>query len=244
MTWQNISTDPNNSDARDIRGSKIDALPHTYTLDKKSALIDFVRDKKVLDIGIVEHDRSYMQRTESWEHGFIAAEAKYCLGIDILEEDINHLVSQGFNAKLFDATSKESLGELFERIVIGDVIEHVDSPSALLEFALRHLDDDGEIWISTPNPYFISYVIGEIIGKPVIPNLDHVCWISPSHMIELTNRTKSQVLRVIGVGGLNPQGLLKSLVSSIINNLLLSHEVFSQTYVYVIGKANPLPRVR
>ena len=45
------------------------------------------------------------------------------------------------------------------RVVIGDVIEHVNNPVRLLQFARRHLAPDGLVLVSTPNPYWIKHVL-------------------------------------------------------------------------------------
>jgi 2-polyprenyl-3-methyl-5-hydroxy-6-metoxy-1,4-benzoquinol methylase len=41
--------------------------------------------------------------------------------------------------------------DLFDIIILGDVLEHIPNPSKMLEKAYNLLDKEGVIWISTPN---------------------------------------------------------------------------------------------
>jgi 2-polyprenyl-3-methyl-5-hydroxy-6-metoxy-1,4-benzoquinol methylase len=59
--------------------------------------------------------------------------------LDILAPLVEELRGRGFNVRCVDATSDADLGERFEIVFAGDVIEHVDNAVALLRFAGRHL---------------------------------------------------------------------------------------------------------
>jgi 2-polyprenyl-3-methyl-5-hydroxy-6-metoxy-1,4-benzoquinol methylase len=111
-------------------------------------VINAARDKRVLDIGVVEHAARYVDR-EGWRHGHIHRVAARCVGVDILEPLVQELNLRGFDVHCVDATSEADLGERFDFIFIGDVVEHVDNPVALLRFAKRHLADGGRILVPT-----------------------------------------------------------------------------------------------
>jgi SAM-dependent methyltransferase len=96
----------------------------------------------------------------------------------------------GFDFRHVDATSEVDLGERFDRIFIGDVIEHVNDPVALLNFAKRHLKRDGRILITTPNPFAPRFRLhrAQRHTRYVMANLEHTRWISISNMHELAWR--------------------------------------------------------
>ena len=78
--------------------------------------------------------------------------ARRCVGVDVIEELVAELNARGFNVACVDATSEHDLGERFEIVFIGDVLEHVNDPSRLLAFGARHLAPEGRIYATTPNP--------------------------------------------------------------------------------------------
>lgn len=189
IDWTKISDDPNNKESY--------ALVHDWLLGARKIhddidLMGFIEqqtyNKKVLDIGIAEHSLDYIERS-TWKHGKICASAKSCLGIDILEPLVDELNTRGFNVKCVDATSDIDLNEKFEVIYIGDVIEHVNNPIALLSFAARHLTTDGKIFVSTPNVFSKKFFRRfKKANGAVVVNLDHVLWITPTQALEIARR--------------------------------------------------------
>jgi SAM-dependent methyltransferase len=132
-------------------------------------LREFVSGQRVLDIGVVEHDVSHMD-SPNWKHRYIQHWAISVLGIDIIPEAVALLNARGFNVRVVDATSQQDLGERFDRVVIGDVIEHVNRPVELLSFAARHLTPEGRIFVSTPNPYWIVSIWKTFRGGTFLTN--------------------------------------------------------------------------
>ena len=153
----------------------------------KDIVLKKVQGKKVLDIGVCEHSMVHIN-SDSWIHGKISKLAKYCLGVDIIPDLINHLNKKGYNCIVADATSNKYLGEKFDIINIGDVIEHVNDPVKLLEFAKRHLKKNGRILVSTPNPFFIKTLLEIPRKSTLVANLEHISWITPSMALEISRR--------------------------------------------------------
>jgi 2-polyprenyl-3-methyl-5-hydroxy-6-metoxy-1,4-benzoquinol methylase len=200
--WRQISSDPNCAEVRCFLKRYISNAYAGTMRDALSFTSTFVAGHDVLDIGVVAHT---FERTESpeWKHAVIIRSAKSVVGIDILEEPVNLLREQGYDIRLVDATGDEDLGQRFSRIVIGDVIEHVENPVALLKFAKRHLQPDGKILCSTPNPMFIANIYSGIKTGWYIPNADHTSWISPTMALEIAHRagvSLSEIWHIRGVG--------------------------------------------
>jgi len=188
--WTEYSDDPNDVRAK----AAVSAwLPTVRKIHCNTDLLGFIlprlTGKTVLDIGIVEHSANYIDRPY-WRHGQISEVAAHCLGIDILEPLLDNLRQRGFNVRCVDATSEIDLGERFEAIFIGDVIEHVSNPTALLAFAARHLATGGQLFVTTPNPFSRKFFRqfhreqGNLVG-----NLDHIAWITPTQAMELARRS-------------------------------------------------------
>ena len=137
--WTRISDDPNN---REAKAEARILLPRLRKIHTDTDLTGYVEraaaGKRVLDIGMAAHSLRHVDNPD-WRHGKIARVAARCLGIDILESLVELIRQRGFDVRLVDATSDTDMGERFDLVFIGDVIEHVDNPAALLRFAGRHL---------------------------------------------------------------------------------------------------------
>lgn len=186
--WTAVSDDPNHPAAKREARRRLAALRKVHTDSDLLGFVEtLVRGKRVLDIGIVSHSASYFDRPD-WRHGRIAAAASSCLGIDIIEPLLQDLRTRGFNVRWADATSDTDLGERYDVVFIGDVIEHVDNAVALLRFAARHLASGGQIFASTPNPFSRKFFRQFRRDGVMVVNLDHLAWITPTMAIELARR--------------------------------------------------------
>jgi len=202
-------------------------------------LIETVKEKRVLDIGICEHVIERIH-SDQWKHKIIVDNAEYSLGVDIIPELIEGLNNEGYNVCECDATSDIFLGEIFDVVHIGDVIEHVSSPILLLEFALRHLKDDGKIIVRTPNAYCFNYVhLNKKIGTDM-SNLEHLFYILPIHALEIARRTNSNLSAYYVQ---NKRGFLHGLLSLAKGNfrhafaeIFAKPEQYSTIYCYEFTK--------
>jgi SAM-dependent methyltransferase len=186
--WTTYSDDPNDEGAR---AAVLPWLLARRQVHLETDLLDYVcertRGKRVLDIGVVSHAAHYFD-DPGWRHARIRQVATQCVGIDIIEPLVAELNTRGYDVRVADATSDADLGERFELVFIGDTIEHVDNPVALLRFAARHLTRDGRILVTTPNPFSRKfYRRFRRLGTPLV-NLDHCAWFTPTIALELGRR--------------------------------------------------------
>lgn len=188
VDWTRISDDPNDAQARGAVQRYLVSVRRVHT---DCGLLEFVEQcvaqRSVLDIGVVSHSARYFDQPD-WRHGHIARHARRCVGIDILMPLVEELRQRGFDVRCVDATSDADLGERFERVFIGDVLEHVDNTVALLRFAARHLEAGGRIYASTPNPFSRKFFRRFRRDGTAIVNLDHLCWITPTQAMEIARR--------------------------------------------------------
>ncbi len=186
--WTAYSDDPNNEQAR------ADVLP--WLLQRRQIhldvdLLDYVcrrtQGRSVLDIGVVSHSASYFE-DEGWRHARIRKVAAKCVGVDIIEPLVRELNERGFDVRVVDATSDADLGERFDLVFIGDTVEHVDNPVALLRFAGRHLAPGGRVLVTTPNAFSRKFFRRfRHHGTPIV-NLDHCAWFTPTNALEIGRR--------------------------------------------------------
>jgi 2-polyprenyl-3-methyl-5-hydroxy-6-metoxy-1,4-benzoquinol methylase len=227
--WTNISDNPLDSDLLRITQKFLHSKVKIEYCTQEQFVLNGCKNKSVLDIGVVEHSNELM-KSNNWKHKAISQVSNYCLGIDIIEKLIDKLSNLGYNVKCVDATSDEDLKMKFDLVNIGDVIEHVNNPVDLMRFSNRHLNQDGMIIVSTPNPNFYRFLYSALVGKIYVTNLDHLRWITPCQALEIARRSNLELDQIVFF-------LPKSL--NFFKKLLrkLRPELFSMTYYYVFKKA-------
>ena len=157
--------------------------------DRITVLLDRCRGKRVLDIGCVAHDIARMSAPD-WLHGRIAGVAQRCIGVDVLNEGVAEMNRLGYVAVAHDLT--RGIGPLdaelpFDVIVAGELIEHVGSVDMLFEVAAAALAPNGELIITSPNPWAPHRVRAGQLGN-VWENVDHILFAFPSGIVELAQR--------------------------------------------------------
>jgi len=195
LDWTRLSKDPNDAAVRRRVLLELRARRELHTdCNLVDLVLQRVEGRRVLDIGVVAHTMRYVERKD-WRHALVARRAAYCLGIDILADEIERLRAAGYNVRIADATSDEDLNERFEVVFVGDVIEHVDNPVRLLAFARRHLLPEGVVLAATPNPFSRKFFRQFARDGTMVTNLDHVAWITPSMALELGRRAGLELRR-------------------------------------------------
>ena len=148
-------------------------------------ILERVSGKRVLDVGCVDHDNEYA-RTPDDLHQQIAEEADYTLGIDVLDESVERMQEEGYNVVVADIQSLD-LDEVFDVIVLGEVIEHLVDFDGLLTSLESHLAPNGRIIITTPNAMSILYSIRRLVSGE-FANTTHTTWFDSQTIKQLFAR--------------------------------------------------------
>ncbi|HET9022787.1 MAG TPA: methyltransferase domain-containing protein [Ornithinibacter sp.] len=187
--WGDIADDPNDPRVLAQRARTLRAAWRASIDDRTDFLVDRCRDRRVLDVGCVAHDVERMRSTQ-WLHGRIAAIAATCLGVDVLPEAIDLMRQEGYDAVAHDLSSGPgpvAASGPFDVIVAGEIIEHVASLDMLFTAARDLLAADGQLVITTPNPWAPHRVRAGQRGD-CWENVDHVMFAFPSGVAELAER--------------------------------------------------------
>lgn len=233
--WYEISKDPNAPEVLQARQKDL-LVGRTKNLvnDRIKYLCELARGKDVLDVGIVEHTREAVHSPE-WLHKCLSNVANSCLGIDILENEVNYLRSLGFNVLCVDITNNP-LESKFDLIICGEVLEHLDAPGHFLSNTVKMLKPNGRIVISVPNPWYINVILKNILnGKPYVDNADHVSWFDPCTLCEVGQRHGLVLDKFTGIAVENLSNLRAKLFFSLqplLIRLGLRPEIFAKTMIY------------
>ena len=238
MRWSEVSDDPNSRVSLNLRaGELVDA--HTSPVDDRVAyLASRCKGLKVLDCGVVAHRFKDGKMTPGPLYLDIAAQATEVVGIDILEREIAYLAEAGFHVKfasITDPALADIVGDDFDILVGGEIIEHIDNPGMLFENARRVLKAGGVLILTTPNPYCARLVSDHLRGK-VRENVDHVAYFFPSGIAELAARHGFILSSYRGARDQRPRRTLRHLLASVAARVL-NEDINYWTYIYELTLA-------
>ena len=223
MDWTQYTTDPCDVHTQDLIRKYLKNIRVIADKDYMSWLLSRVEGKNCLDIGAIEHDLSHTEKP-TWKHKQLTDVASRVVGVDILEEFAQVLNQRGFDIRVCDATSDTYLGEIFDKVILGDVIEHVENPVKLVNFAIRHLNDNGEIIVKTPNPYYIDNIIKFAKNKDSV-NFEHIAWYTPTMALEISRRAQCNLAAYVVFPRKRPW-----------RNIFPGTDILTRDFVYIYSK--------
>ena len=150
------------------------------------AIKPYIQGKKVLDIGVVQHDIKNVDK-DKWLHRLICEAAEDTKGIDIDKEGINYLKEKGYNVEYADAQEFD-LNEKFDVVVAGELIEYLDNFQGFLKSVKKHLKQDGLFILTTPNVFYFRHFFQVLFFNKPRLNPEHTCWFDENTLKQLLNR--------------------------------------------------------
>jgi 2-polyprenyl-3-methyl-5-hydroxy-6-metoxy-1,4-benzoquinol methylase len=150
---------------------------------KNQLIIDYCRDKKILDVGCVGQDIDY--NNPEWIHSKVKAVSESLTGVDINEDGIVKLNNMGYNIVHYNNLN---ISNRFDMILMLDVIEHVDNPVKFIKDYEPFLNDNGKIIITTPNSNRAINFINILFKNDYSLNYEHTFWFCPKTLMEVFNR--------------------------------------------------------
>ena len=144
-------------------------------------LLALAKGKRVLHIGCCDHigliDEKIAKRT--WLHGLLLESAEECLGIDIDSEAINYVKSLGYDGvyccDILEDYPEELKGHHFDLVILGEIVEHLDSPVEFLRALHSRIDYNYELIVTVPNAFTLENFIN-VLGHFERVNSDHRAW--------------------------------------------------------------------
>lgn len=166
------------------------------------ALLDAIPpSESILDIGCVQHDATNAA-SDDWLHQYLYELGDDVLGIDYLDDEVAALREAGYSVETADAEALD-LGNQFETVVAGELIEHLSNVGAFLDGVHDHLRPDGRFVLSTPNAWAVNHFLQAVTG-PVNCNAEHTCWFDERTLRQVLARHGFAVDRVEYVRGPDP----------------------------------------
>jgi len=197
----------------------VNAARDAPLLKKRDWILEIAKGKRVLDLGVVDHDVERALRADArWLHGQIEKVAAYLVGIDIDESSISKLRDAGHRTLCADAATLR-LDETFDVVVCGDLIEHVTNPLDLLNTIAYHLGAGGRALISAPNPLSLARILNIWADGSTRVNPEHVFWFCPQTIYQLVSRSDLAIDKLVWLVTDYPARTRRRLWGRIINSI-------------------------
>jgi 2-polyprenyl-3-methyl-5-hydroxy-6-metoxy-1,4-benzoquinol methylase len=111
-------------------------------------ILEKCKHKRILDVGCV--GTSVDINHERFMHRQLRSVAEELIGIDNDKERLNVLEDGGYTVYHMDAENF-NIGRTFDLVFAGEIVEHLNNPGLFFSNASRHLENGGELLITTPN---------------------------------------------------------------------------------------------
>ena len=162
--------------------------------------LDFIlahcRGRRVLDVGCVQHTWEQSHRNPNWLHKRIREVSASCVGVDYLTDEVERLKELGYDVVAGDVLRDEPPGR-FEVVVLGDLIEHLESPVRLLEYAAAALEPEGKALVTTPNATYLGQFVTVLARRRPAINPEHVMIFDPFTFRNLIERSPLEITEMV-----------------------------------------------
>jgi 2-polyprenyl-3-methyl-5-hydroxy-6-metoxy-1,4-benzoquinol methylase len=151
-------------------------------------LARLVAGQRVLDLGCAQHNVAQWAGTDTWLHEHLVRSAASVTGVDFLPAAVAAMQARGYTAVVGDACHL-NLGERYDVVVAGELLEHVEEPGPFLASIRAHLEPGGRLVLTTPHAYFLYHVLEAYCCDPGRRwNPEHVAWYEPFTLTNLLAR--------------------------------------------------------
>jgi SAM-dependent methyltransferase len=160
-------------------------------VDREQFILDECRGRRVLHLGFVDHPYLAEKLSNgSWLHTRLFEVARELVGVDTAREEVEQLEHRP-DVGLVLCGDAESLDQLplppFERVVAGELMEHLNNVGLFLESVKRLLAPGGHLIISVPNAFCLRRTIRVALGVESV-HPDHVAYYSHATLAHLLMR--------------------------------------------------------
>lgn len=199
---------------------RLDLSHRDYAKNMFKKVVSFKYSGKILDVGCGAGFFLDYARRQGWEtHGVELTKnnfryAKEILGLDVYNMDIENL---------------KFAGGYFDAVTMWDVLEHIKHPLIALEKVHNLLNNDGILFLETPNVASIYHLI---TGKNWISfaEFSHIYFFSPKTIVELLNKIgfKVMFLETDNINFFTREGMRRLRIYNYMYNLgLIMHKLLN-----------------
>lgn len=172
--------------------------------DRVRTIVELARGPRILNVGACGNTRPEGRGRARFVQAALVDRGHSVLAADVDDAGLAWLEQLGFETVHMDAQAIPAEGELFDSIVAGELIEHLENPGAFLAGCAGRLRPGGRLVLSTPQPFspvhFLHYVV-----SPTIANPEHTCYFDRQTLGQLLARCGFAVEQTRFVNDVRPE---------------------------------------
>lgn len=168
-----------------------------WLTDRYEYILGKCKSKNVLDLWCVDHDFLIhsKDRDHPWLHKKIESVANSLLWVDFIEKDVELMNKSWFKAVQANVETME-LWKKFDVIVAWEIIEHLQNPWLFLWQCKKHLNKEGILIITTPNPFYYFHQIQILKNWIPIIHQEHTCYFDPQTLSYLAKLNGYDIVEI------------------------------------------------
>ena len=156
---------------------------------REQLLLKLVEGKAVLDCGGADHG-AFEEKLDRghWFHAFVAAHARACVGIDILEAAVRRINEFGRYRFVVGNVEDMPFVEMYDVVTAGELVEHIYNMGLFLDSAWRALRPGGHLVITTPNALSATGIVYAAALRRELNHPEHTCLYTPQTLAYVVER--------------------------------------------------------
>ena len=233
MHWSDIDPWPGSPKVLAAREAVLRAAHRAPASSRIGYLVSVAEGKSVLNCGAVGRSRRDGKPNLNRAHRAIAEAASSCVAFDINQDGVTILSAEGYDIRLASVTDpnlSSIVGDGYDVMIAGELIEHIEEPGAMLEAARTVLNPGGVLVLTTPNPYCARLILDHVRQR-VRENADHINYYFPSGIAELADRHGWELTAYRGATSDKHRSKVRSFGSAILGRIF-SPDIACWTYIY------------
>lgn len=176
-------------------------------------LTDLARKKNVVHLGCCDHIPLIEEKIKNgvWLHQLLTNVANKVLGLDINQEGIEFLkenlkINHVYCANILEeALPEESPSEMWDYLIMGEILEHVDNPVDFMSsIKKKHQGKIKRVVITVPNALCLTN-FEEVKNNNELINTDHRYWFTPFTLAKVLTLAGYQVEDFYFAQEINPK---------------------------------------
>ena len=180
----------------DAVGRVLAGAPTGPAPTKLDFIVGHCRGRRVLDVGCVQHTWEQSHRNPRWLHKKLREVSASCVGVDYLADDVERLRGLGYDIVTGDVLHDDPPGT-FDVVVLGDLIEHLENPARVLEYAAAALEPGGKVLVTTPNATYLGQFVTVLARRRPAINPEHVIIFDPFTFRNLIERSPLELEELV-----------------------------------------------
>jgi len=195
-----------------------------------------VKNKKILQLGVLGNWKNYKDNLEDWQF-YQLSKTNDVSGLDLDGEGID-VMRKLTNLKLVSGDAEQFRAiNTYDIIYAGDIIEHLNNPGSMISCCKEVMDKNTELMISTPNPYSAHLLFWGLFGRASNHlHSDHTFLFDKKNLSILLSRYDLEIISVSYYSNVLKGLSFCAIVSKIFNLLGKINKQWHQSYIIVVKK--------